>query len=387
MPPSPPRPLPLIAVLYGAGLVAAAQFAKIGLPLEVFAAAYPGAGAALGWLVSLISGMGLVLGMAAGALGARIGLRRLLLAGLALAAVSSAAQAALPPLPWMLTLRLIEGLSHLAIVVAAPTLMGTLTPPRWRGAAMTVWGTFFGVAFAITAWLGVALAEARGPGALLIAHAGAAVLALGAAALVIPPGRVVPRQPRPTARWVAARHRAAYASPFVAAPAAGWVFYTLTFTALIVVLPPLLPEGRRAWVAGAMPLISIASSLGLGAPLLRVLPAVGVVGVGLAAAATISAVMIAAGPSAPLALALFAALGLVQGASFAAVPQLNPDADGQSLANGGLAQAGNAGNLLGTPLMLAAVAGAGAWAAPAIALAAYAAALAAHLALARARRP
>ena len=379
------RTLALIAALYGAGLVAAAQFAKIGLPLDAFAAVYPNAGASLGWLVSLISGMGVVLGMAAGALGARIGLRRLLLAGLALAAMSSAMQATLPVLPTMLALRVAEGLSHLAIVVAAPTLLGTLTPPGWRGAAMTLWGTFFGVGFGLTAWLGVPLAEARGPSALLFAHAASAALALGAVALAVPKGRVVPSGRRPTLSWIAGRHRAAYASPFVAAPAAGWVFYTLTFTALLVALPPLLPPSERSWVAGAMPLVSVASSLTLGVALLRVLPAVGVVVTGLVLAAGVSAAMAAFGIGPVGCLTLFAALGLVQGASFAAVPQLNPSAEDQSLANGGLAQAGNIGNLLGTPLVLAAVAAGGPWTAPASAAVAYIAALVAHSALARAR--
>ena len=52
-------------------------------------------------------------------------------------------------------------------------------------------------------------------------------------------------------------------------------------------------------------------------------------------------------------MALFAALGLVQGASFAAIPELNARADDQALAYGLIAQTGNIGNLLGTPLLLA----------------------------------
>jgi nitrate/nitrite transporter NarK len=54
-----------------------------------------------------------------------------------------------------------------------------------------------------------------------------------------------------------------------------------------------------------------------------------------------------------LALALFSVLGLVQGASFAAVPELNTTNEARALANGAMAQMGNIGNLLGTPLLLA----------------------------------
>ncbi|MCX8954589.1 MFS transporter, partial [Ruegeria sp. NA] len=51
--------------------------------------------------------------------------------------------------------------------------------------------------------------------------------------------------------------------------------------------------------------------------------------------------------------ALFAVLGLVQGGSFAAVPQLNSTPENQALSYGAMAQMGNAGNLLGTPVLLA----------------------------------
>ena len=51
---------------------------------------------------------------------------------------------------------------------------------------------------------------------------------------------------------------------------------------------------------------------------------------------------------------LFGALGLVQGASFAAVPQLVASPADRATANGAMAQMGNAGNLVGTPALLGA---------------------------------
>jgi nitrate/nitrite transporter NarK len=55
-------------------------------------------------------------------------------------------------------------------------------------------------------------------------------------------------------------------------------------------------------------------------------------------------------------IALAAALGLIQGGSFAIVPQLNETAVTQAQANGAMAQMGNLGNTLGTPVMVAALA-------------------------------
>ena len=56
---------------------------------------------------------------------------------------------------------------------------------------------------------------------------------------------------------------------------------------------------------------------------------------------------------APLLLA--GALGLIQGASFALVPELNESAADRANANGVFAQAGNLGNTIGTPILLAVI--------------------------------
>ena len=55
-----------------------------------------------------------------------------------------------------------------------------------------------------------------------------------------------------------------------------------------------------------------------------------------------------------------AALGIVQGASFAAIPQLNAGEGERSLAAGAVAQLGNLGTTTGTPLLAALIAGFGA---------------------------
>jgi cbb3-type cytochrome oxidase subunit 3 len=60
--------------------------------------------------------------------------------------------------------------------------------------------------------------------------------------------------------------------------------------------------------------------------------------------------------------ALAGAMGIVQGASFSAIPQLNPTAIGRARASGAVAQLGNLGTTTGTPilaLMIAALGPAG----------------------------
>ena len=379
------HPLPRILILWVAGLLAAAQFAKIGVPFAEMRALYPQAGDALGWMLSLISLVGAVLGTVAGVLAGRAGMRRLLVGGLVLGGAVSLVQALMPPLPVMLALRVVEGASHLAIVVAAPTLIAQAAPDAWRASAMALWSTFFGVAYALTAWAGLPLVHALGL-PVLFAGLGGAMLALGLVFV-----RILPRDPAPAVhegaglRALAGQNLRTYRDAAVVAPGVGWLFYTLTFVALLSILPDLLPAGERERVASAMPLVSIAASM-LAVPLMmRAMP--GVVAVGLGFGLGLLAMLAAPWLSAPAtAIALFVALGVVQGATFAAIPELVPRGADQARAYGVMAQMGNLGNLTGTPLFLAILSAGGTGAVYAVAAGLYVAAIAVHLGLAWVRR-
>ena len=348
---------PLILALWGAGLGAAMQYAKVSVIYDLLSNVYPDGGAALGWLVSAIGGVGIILGVVAAMLVARIRYRRALLAALWLGAVVSLGQALLPPLPIMLGLRLIEGISHLAIVVAAPTLIAQIATDRQRGLALTLWGTFFGVAFAVMAWGGRPLAVSAGIPALFTAHAAYMV---GFALYLSPRLRTLPQEaaaPVFSLSSVLRTHALIYLSARISAPAIGWLFYTFCFVSILTVLPPFLDPSVRGMVMGAMPLMSIFVSMTIGVALLRMMPAVQVV-IGGFAASVVCMGWLWWVPASPFAcLALAGVMGLIQGASFAAVPQLNPSADGQAQANGAMAQMGNLGNTLGTPVMAMALAG------------------------------
>ncbi len=383
---SPRTSFALVFALWGAGLGAAAQYGKISVIFDRLPGLYPEAGAAVGWAVSLVGLVGIIFGVAAGLLVARIRYRRALLSALWLGAAVSALQGLLPSFQGFLTLRALEGLSHLGLVVAAPTLIAQLTEARHRGWALTLWGTFFGVAFAVLAWAGLPLVEAYGVPALLWAHA--AYMAAFAVLLGLWL-RKLPGQGPDTPLSLAGLmrdHVVIYRSPFTSAPGLGWLFYTFCFVSILTVIPPYLPQDMRALVMGAMPLTSIAVSMTLGVWLLRYRTAIWVVCAGFAFSA-LALAWLWVMPGLPLAcLALAGAMGLVQGATFAAVPQLNDTADGQARANGAMAQMGNIGNTLGTPVMAVALSVAGYAALPLLAGGAMLAGLVLHMWLAQRRR-
>ncbi|WP_424930103.1 MFS transporter [Amaricoccus tamworthensis] len=376
-----------ILLLWLAGLGAAAQFAKISVIFADIRALYPGVGPELGLLVSLLSSLGIVFGMTAGVILVRVGFRRPLVAALLLGAVVSLWQSTLPGFSAMLVSRVIEGCAHLVIVVAAPTMMARVAPEGYRGVAMTLWGTFFGVAFAVVAWIGLPFVEVHGPAALFQVHAAWMAGVAGLVALGFrEPVRSGPAPAPLTLAGVWRQHLRAYASPAMSAPALGWFFYTMTFVSLLTILPEMIPESARALTVGVMPLASIVVSLFGVSALLRVMPATWIILAGFGLSAVLILLPATGLPVAVTGVALFGALGLVQGASFAAVPELNRETGDQALANGAVAQMGNLGNTLGTPFLLIMLA-AGGFGGMILAVAGcYLCAVAVHLWLAARRR-
>lgn len=343
-----------VLALWAAGLGAAAQFGKISVLYEALGAAYADhAGVGIGVMVSIVGMVGLVFGTTAGLLVARIGPRRAILAALLLGAVVSLVQSVFPPYPVMMLTRVLEGVSHLAIVVVGPTAIAGVTAARHQGLAMTLWSSFFGVTYAALAWFAPALVAAQGAGALFLLHGG---WMLGCAAVLV---WLLPADPAHEVQagqgGILAQHVAIYASPYLAAPAMGFVCYTVTYVAVLTLLPAQVAAGWGGFVAVAMPLVSIAVSLTLGVWLLGRMQAFRLVQAGFAVAVVAAlglwAVWGQGAGEAGFALLLAAALGVVQGASFASLAQINPRAEDRARAAGAIAQLGNLGTTTGTPLL------------------------------------
>jgi predicted MFS family arabinose efflux permease len=357
-------PVGLILLLWGAGLGAAGQYAKVSVIFDQLSTVYPEAGAALAFAVSLVGFIGIVFGVVAGLLVARIRYRRALLWALWLGAAVSGLQSFLPSFEWFLVLRGVEGLSHLMMVVAAPTLIAQLSAPQHRGLTLTLWGTFFGVAFAVLAWAGLPLVANYGIGSLFMAHS--VYMAVFAVVLTFSLQALPSTEtfPKLSVTGILRDHVAIYRSPRISAAGLGWLFYTFCFVSVLTVLPPFLDPSERAFVTGAMPLASIASSMTIGVWALRRISAVSVVICGFGFS-MVCMIWLGIDPANAYAcIALAAALGLIQGASFAAVPQLNHTAETQVQANGAMAQMGNVGNTIGTPIMVVGLAGFGYMALP-----------------------
>lgn len=77
-------------------------------------------------------------------------------------AVVSLIQSSFPSYPVMMLTRVLEGVSHLAIVVVGPVAIAGIAPARHQGLAMTLWSSFFGVTYAVLALVAPGFVETYG---------------------------------------------------------------------------------------------------------------------------------------------------------------------------------------------------------------------------------
>lgn len=330
----------LVGLIFCLGLFAAAQFGKISLSLDALAQAYDRSLPQLATLVSLVGGIGIVFGVVAGGIVARLGGKKVLLAAVIFGAILSGLEGLVPPFAAMIPLRIAEGLSHLAIVVACPALMAAAANDHDRPVAMSLWAMFFGVAFSVVSLIAPATLALGG---LPLLYGGHAVGLLCVGLLVWMRLPDVAPDPKPPLRYLRA-HVRSYSNPRIAAPGLGFLMYTLMYLAIMTFLPTAI---GRPDLAAVLPLISLAGTFAAGLLARRYRPdliaASGfVVTLFGAAVATTGAIW-------PLYL-MFIGLGLTPGGCFAAIPYFNSDMGDRARAAGVIAQLGNVGTTLGTPL-------------------------------------
>lgn len=343
------RPFLVIVVLWMAGLGAAAQFGKVSASFPQLVAHYSDYPFGVTLLVSVVGMVGLILGVVAGLLVARIGARRAILGALLIGAAMSLLESFLPPFPLMLIARIVEGASHLAIVVVGPVAIAATAGERLLGAAMTLWSSFFGVTYAL---LFLIAPHFDVPGLFRLHMVW--MLAIAAVLWAIMPRSVGLGVAAPSIGLLA-EHLRIYRSPFLAGPATGFVFYTVTYVALMTILPVHAAPGYAEVMGIVPPLVSIAASLTLGVWLLNHMPAWRLARWGFALVVVMAMALWLLWDNGLgqflAAMGISMGAGIVQGASFASIPQLNTAPPDRARAAGAIAQMGNLGTTTGTPLL------------------------------------
>lgn len=329
----------LILLVFVIGLNAAAQVIKISLTLHPLSIEFNRSLPEISILVSLVGLISILFGLVTGNIVATFGARRVMLIALLIGAFTSLLEALLPQFLLMSILRLIEGFSHLALVVAAPAMLAHVANDRDRPIAMALWATFFGMAFAIGTVI-VPKLLAWGGLQLLFASHGFFLLIL----TVLFAWRAPYSKKMSLNLKFLSTHFTTYSTPELCTPGLGFVFYTFIYVAFLTFLPDVV--SHQSWQFW-LPLLSLTATL-LAGWLARFLNVLTISLTGFS--------MIVAGGFAVLAnfeLAIwimFIGLGLVPAAQFAMIPVLNVSEADRAIASGAIAQMGNIGTASGTPV-------------------------------------
>jgi len=360
------HPWAVILMHYAAGVFAAAQLGKVAALAPLIAADLGFGLVTISLATSLIEIGGATLGVLAGGLAGRLGLRATLLGALACLVVGSAGAGTAQGAATLIAWRVLEAAGYLGVIVSAPVLIMQAAGPARQGTALALWSSFVPVGLALGAWAHAAVAALASWRVAMFASAGVGALVLIAMSLLMP------RAPAATDHPPGTR-------PSLRAPRAAWCLaasfglYALFQVGVLALLPSLYTRGGMSVSAAATwtGFAALATLIGsvTAAWLLRhghalKLPSA----IALVVPALLGFAVFTPGGLSPAAPAIAIVLNIVSGVfaslAFALVPRVAGGIARMPQANGLLAQFGASGSLLGPPL-LAAAAEHGGWGAAA----------------------
>ncbi len=357
-----------IALLLGAGIVAAFHVGKVPPSLPLLRAELGFGLTTAGWVLSTVNIVGMIIGMAAGLLADRIGARRLLLAGLALLAVADVAGSLAQDVLAIILGRFLEGIGFFAVVVAAPPSILRLATARDAKLGMALWSTYMPAGTATMMVIAPFLLQSIGWRGLWLANGALAVLCLLA---------LLRRGHRPTAHghariddlWQSIRATLAARGPLLLALCFGT--YTFCWMALVGFLPTYMIEQRgiAAGTAGLLTAAVVAANIvgNLGSSPLQALGVPRWALIALAVLAMAIGTIVAFDETASdiwryIGCLAFSAIGgLGPGALFASVPHNAPRPALIGATGGLMMQGSNLGSTLGPPALALVVTALGGW--------------------------
>jgi MFS transporter, CP family, cyanate transporter len=145
-----------------AGVCAALHVGKLAPALPTLQTALGLTLVQAGFLLSLVQGAGMLLGVGFGAVSDRLGARTSLLLGLLLLALASAVGGSSHSVAPLMAWRVVEGMGFLLVAVTAPGLLRRLVPAQRVDAMLGVWGAYMSVATALALLLGPVVIAAQG---------------------------------------------------------------------------------------------------------------------------------------------------------------------------------------------------------------------------------
>ncbi len=358
----------LVVTAVVGGVVAALFVGKVPPALPAIRADLGLSLVAGGFVVSMFSGLGMLLAAAVGTLADRLGRRRLVTAGFSCLVVGGLLGALAGGLPALLVSRFLEGVGFIAVGTALPAVVAAAALSSDRPLAITLWSLYTPGGMTLAILLAPLVIGASGWRMFWLVITLVALLA--GLAVIRAMGRV--RMPAPPAGRPSTVIRETLAHPPLLMLALCFGTYALNWVSLMVWLPTFLSDAfaaglGRASVFTALVVMGNLPGILLGGWLVRR-------GVGLLTLVTLAnAVMVLCvlgifpdvlPPAARLALCVLFSLagGLIPAVLFNAVPRYARSAGHLAAANGMLMQGSAMGQFIGAPIVAASVSAAGgAW--------------------------
>lgn len=351
-----PLRLAAVTALLLAGVFAGAQLGKIA-PLVGWYRDTIGFDLVLiGWLTSAIGVFVALVALPAGWVVGSFGPRRSFVSSAAVLAAGGLGLALFQSPAAILAARLVEGLGYLALVIAIPAILASVSPPSWRGTTLALWGGFVPVGFAAADFLAAAIVPRAGPTTYLLAVVACFVVFAAAAIFILV--RVDDASPdrAPAVAGETGLGIAASLSPFVIAAALSFGAYVVLSVGFFAFMPTYVAErgdllASAGVLALAVPIGNILASLFMRRGSARVAAWLTVSGF-VAAAITGVPAFAGTGPivSTSAALVFAVAGGVAASALFAVVPYIVPKGGSVAVAIGLIAQTGGLGTVFGPPL-------------------------------------
>ncbi len=139
----------IVSIAICAGVIGAMQVGKVASAIPIIEAELAIGRVTAGWVVSLILAAGAFLGPICGIVGDRVGHRSFLLFGLFIMFLGNVLGGFSPNASYLLASRLIEGFGFLAIVIAAPSIIVSITSTREVRLALGAWGAYMPVGISL----------------------------------------------------------------------------------------------------------------------------------------------------------------------------------------------------------------------------------------------
>jgi predicted MFS family arabinose efflux permease len=343
----------IVIILWLAGIAAAMQFAKFSFAFDFLKNRYNVSPFWIGLSLSVVGLISLIFGITISIYSSKIRQNKILLISLLLGVLISFIQSLNPIFPIVFVSRILEGVSHLGIVVSAPIIIILLSSEKHHSIVMGLWSSFFGIAFTVTAWAGKPIVELYSVSGLFLAHAILLFVILIILFFSIK-NLEIPHNENKKISFLTA-HIKVYSNWRTVSPGILFFFHAFMYIALLTFLPRLAGnENTKNFLLVVLPLISI-----IGTMIAGVIAQYFVSPLKLSVVAFISllALIFAVKLSfnnnvlfiaASMALILFS--GIIQGSVFSLIPNISQTTEEQTNANGAVTQLGNMGSTLGLPV-------------------------------------